>query len=337
MKSKVLSLALACLAVSSVFGSGFGLYQPSTVSHAMGGALVGKAMDASANFNNPATLTDLTNIQVTVGFVTEHPRGRVDAHKWGTPYSEYPMDPGMFMLPHFQLAVPLPHGFSFGFGMEPDYGLGTAYDEGWLLNFSAKETTIQSFVLTPNIAYEILDGWSVGVGLRWTYFEFEQFSTPQVASSGYELGRFSNRLRGDNKMKDFGFQIGTKYDITDTFSVGLVYKSPIEVHVKGKTSNDVLYMNDAGVGAAARGATYQQMLEKGLTPAQIAGIPSSMFEQYVSKADATIRQTVSSMARSRTGAAAAVRIAASAARIRAARFICGFPRFQGRWTVRRIR
>ena len=88
MKSKVLSLALACLAVSSVFGSGFGLYQPSTISHAMGGALVGKAMDASANFNNPATLTDLTNIQVTVGFVTEHPRGRVDAHKWGTPYSE---------------------------------------------------------------------------------------------------------------------------------------------------------------------------------------------------------------------------------------------------------
>ena len=305
MKSKVLSLTLACLAVSSVFGSGFGLYQPSTVSHAMGGALVGKAMDASANFNNPATLTDLTNIQVTVGFVTEHPRGRVDAHKWGTPYSEYPMDPGMFMLPHFQLAVPLPHGFSFGFGMEPDYGLGTAYDEGWLLNFSAVETTIQSFVLTPNIAYEILDGWSVGVGLRWTYFEFEQFSTPQVASGGYELGRFSNRLRGDNEMKDFGFQIGTKYDITDTFSVGLVYKSPIEVHVKGKTSNDVLYMNDAGVRAAARGATYQQMLEQGLTPAQIAGIPSSMFEQYVSKADATIRQTVSSQARSRTGAAAA--------------------------------
>ena len=112
MKSKVLSLTLACLAVSSVFGSGFGLYQPSTVSHAMGGALVGKAMDASANFNNPATLTDLTNIQVTVGFVTEHPRGRVDAHKWGTPYSEYPMDPGMFMLPHFQLAVPLPQAMA---------------------------------------------------------------------------------------------------------------------------------------------------------------------------------------------------------------------------------
>ena len=72
-----LLVVVALFAGFSAFGSGFALYEPSVISHAMGGALVGKAMDASANFNNPATLTDLTNIWVTVGFVTEHPRAAV--------------------------------------------------------------------------------------------------------------------------------------------------------------------------------------------------------------------------------------------------------------------
>lgn len=234
-------------AAAAAYGSGFGLYQPSAVSHAMGGALVGKAMDASANFNNPATLTDLTNLQFTVGFVTEHPRGRVEVGRVGLPSRRYSMDPGMFVLPHFQLAVPLPADLTFGFGIEPDYGLGTAYDDLWPLNFVCTETTIQSVVLNPNIAYKITDDWSVGAGARWLYFEFEQYSRPMVPGSGalagMEVGRFGNRLRGDNGMKDVGWQIGTKYDITDTFSVGAVYKSWIETHVDGKTSNDFLWVD----------------------------------------------------------------------------------------------
>ena len=300
-----LATVAVVLAATSSYGSGFGLYQPSTVSHAMGGALVGKAMDASANFNNPATLTDLTNLQFTVGFVTEHPRGRVDAGRYGDIIREYPMDPGMFLLPHFQLAVPLPAGFSFGFGMEPDYGLGTAYDDRWPMAFSATETKIQSMVLTPNIAYKITDDWSVGAGLRWTYFEFEQYSMPQVVQNGVPLGSFANRLRGDNRFRDFGWQIGTKYDITKTFSVGVVYKSGIDVGVDGKTSNDVRSWNADGISKLANAAVYQNMLDKGMTPAMIAMIPKPVMESYVSEADATIRKQVSNSARLRTGRAAA--------------------------------
>ena len=87
-----LSVVVALFAGFSVFGSGFALYEPSAVSHAMGGALVGKAMDASANFNNPATLSDLTNINLTVGFVTEHPRCKVRVNDG--PAEK--LDPGLF-------------------------------------------------------------------------------------------------------------------------------------------------------------------------------------------------------------------------------------------------
>ena len=289
------------MAAASSYGSGFALYQPSAVSHAMGGALLGKAMDASANFNNLATLTDLTNLQFTVGFITEHPRGRVDVGKYGSVIRELSMDPGMFVLPHFQLAVPLPAGFSFGFGMEPDYGLGTAYDDTWPMAFCATDTKIQSLVLTPNIAYKITDDWSIGVGLRWAYFEFEQYSMPQVVQNGVELGSFSNRLRGDNGFRDFGWQIGTKYDITDTFSVGAIYKSWIDVGVEGKTSNNVRSWNEKGVSDMARAATYQKLQENGVPPSMIPAIS----ERYISTADATIRKSVTAASLARTGYAGA--------------------------------
>ena len=245
---------MSVMAATCAHGSGFALYQHSAASHAMGGALVGKAMDASANFINPATLTDLTNIQVTAGFVTEHPRGRVDVGRVGMSKQECTMDPGMFVLPHFQLAVPLPADFTFGFGMDPEYGLGTAYTDSWPMNFSATDTKIQSLILNPNIAYKVTDDWSVGIGARLLYFEFEQYSRPLVPNNPvnptFPIGRFGNRLRGDNGMKDVGWQIGTKYDITDTFSVGAVYKSWIQTHVDGKTSTSVLEEPGPGVLAS---------------------------------------------------------------------------------------
>ncbi|MBP5284529.1 MAG: outer membrane protein transport protein [Kiritimatiellae bacterium] len=302
MKTKKLVTAAIVSAIAArSFASGFALYQPSAVSHAMGGALVGKAMDASANFNNPATLTDLTNITVSVGFVTEHPRGRVDARMRGSSYHEYKMDPGLFWLPHVQLAVPLPFDFAFGLGIGADYGLGSKYHKKWLMDWSATETTIEGLVINPNLAYKITDKWSVGAGLRWLFFDFEQYSYPQVPMNGVELARFKNHITGDNDFKDFGWQIGTKYDITDTFSVGVVYKSEIDVKVRGRSRNRVVRENNAGIRQLATAKTYQTMMESGYTPAQIAMIPAAVKERYISTADATIRSSVSSEARKRTG------------------------------------
>lgn len=265
-------------------GSGFALYQSSVISHAMGGALVGKAMDASANFNNPATLTDLTNIWVMVGFVTEHPRGNVRGRTNGMPWGDdQTMDPGFFTLPHFQLAIPLPADFTFGFGVTADYGLGTQYDDEWRMSWNVKETTVQGIVLTPNLAYKVTDKWSVGVGLRWLFFDFEQYTDPYVAQSGVNYGRFENRLKGDNKWKSLGWQIGTKYDVTETFSVGLVYKSAIDVTVEGKTSNS------------------PKSYDYGVIPAYLKVLSPQM---YALK-QAELRQMVNAQADARTGAAEA--------------------------------
>ena len=242
MKSRNALLAVTSLfAGLSAFGSGFALYQPSVVSHAMGGALVGKAMDASANFNNPATLTDLTNIWVTVGFVTEHPRAKVRAFNNGKCLGDVNTDAGLFWLPHFQLAVPLPHGFSFGLSGDAEYGLGTDFGMGSPTSWNCADTTVQGYVINPNLAYKITDKWSIGAGLRWLYFDFDQSKN---------LGALRYHLYGDNRFESFGWQAGTKYDILDNLSVGVVYKAPIPVNVRGDTDAHAQVADPTAVGTA---------------------------------------------------------------------------------------
>lgn len=232
--------------------SGFGLYEASVESYALGGCVMGRAVDASANFFNPATLTDLTNVTVTMGFLTEHPRGRI---KVGS-LASCGMDPGAFWLPHFQLAMPLPWNLAFGLGLMPEYGLGSEYDDDWSLANNSLKTTVMSFTLNPNLAWRITRDLSVGLGMRFLYFDFEQHSNPFVPALG---SSFSNRLKGNNGMRDFGYQVGIKYEVTESFSVGATWKSWTLVHVKGRTSNDASDPLSAAMAKAASGGAETEL------------------------------------------------------------------------------
>ncbi|MCQ2389144.1 MAG: outer membrane protein transport protein, partial [Kiritimatiellae bacterium] len=243
------ALLAAGLSAGCVWASGFGLYEASAKTYALGGAVMGRAVDASANFFNPATLVDLTNATFTAGFMTEHPRARMKTSMGGETAN---MNPGCFLLPHFHMAVPLPWDFTFGLGMMPEYGLGSEYSSGWDLDFNSTETTVQSVTLNPNLAYKATDRWSLGAGLRVLWFDFEQYSKPVAARASGTDYRFRNRLKGNNGMADYGFQVGTKYDLLDDLSVGVNYKSMTRVHVKGRSQNELI--TDGPAAAAMRAA-----------------------------------------------------------------------------------
>ncbi len=235
---KILSLAAAAFAAMAVHASGFALYEPTSLGTAYGGALLGKAVDGSANSINPATLDDITNLTVQVGFVTEHPRGRIRITKNGRTYPCEPLDPGFFVLPHMQVVAPALWGFTFGLGIAPEYGLGTRFSHDSLMTWSSKQTTIEGFVVNPNVAYRITDDWSVGLGARWLYFDFEQYSYPMAYLSDVNpaAAMYRNHLHGNNGFSSCGWQIGTRYKILDNLSAGIVYKSKIDTRVKGHSN-----------------------------------------------------------------------------------------------------
>jgi long-chain fatty acid transport protein len=222
------------MSAGAVFGAGFGLYEASARGNAMGGGIVGSTGDASANYYNPANLTECTNISVTVGLSLINPFA--DAIVDGVQQPK--MNAGWFPPPHAYVAVPLMKDLVFGFGTYCEYGLGTKYDDNWMLKGDTTETTIQQFTFNPNLAYKLTDWWSVAFGARMSYLTFENYKTPLDMDLGYGhldpmLGH--QYLRSHLKGDDFncGWVIGTQFKLTEDLKLGAVYRSRIRHDVEG--------------------------------------------------------------------------------------------------------
>ena len=237
MKMKYSKLMVAVAAMTSVtaMGAGFGLYEASARGLGMGNGLVGSTKDASANYYNPANLTELTNASVMVGMTLINPFCDVKVDGRTQPK----MNAGWFPPPHAYIALPVLKDLVFGFGTYCEYGLGTKYDSNWALKADTTETTIQQFTFNPNIAYKITEDWSIGVGARLSYLTFENYKTPLDAQ--FPTGRqyIRTHLEGDDI--NCGYMLSTQYKVTDALSLGLVYRSRINHRVEGdfKTEGNV--------------------------------------------------------------------------------------------------
>jgi long-chain fatty acid transport protein len=225
MKDVKLAAALAVAVTFNANGAGFGLYEASARGLGMGNGLVGSTKDASANYYNPANLTELTNASVMVGMTVINPFCDVVVDG----VSQSKMNSGWFPPPHAYVAVPLVKDLVLGLGTYCEYGLGTKYDNSWALRGDTTETTIQQFTINPNIAYRITEDWSVAVGARMSYLTFENFKSPFFGVGPGLYGRA--HLEGD----DFncGYLLSTQYKVNDDLSLGLVYRSRINHRVTG--------------------------------------------------------------------------------------------------------
>lgn len=254
---KILSATVFTCAAGLASAAGFGLYEASARGNAIGGGLVGSTGDASANYYNPANLTEGTNASVMVGISMINPFCDVKVDG----IHQRKMNAGWFPPPHAYASAPLTDDLFLGFGMYCEYGLGTEYDGDWALRGDTTETTIEQFTFNPNLAYKLTDDWSIGLGARMSYITFENYKTPLdtddfrttilhplAGPMEVSLGRqyIRTHLEGD----DFscGYQLGTQYKVTDAFRLGLVYRSRINHRIEGDL--DSTHIDNSGQVAA---------------------------------------------------------------------------------------
>lgn len=257
---KLLILSFAVTSVLASFGAGFGLYEASSRGNAMGGAIVGKTGDATANYFNPAALTDTTNVSVYAGMTLINPfcDHRVNS------IQQSKMNSGWFVAPTFYLSVPVTDDLILGWGNYAEYGLGTKYKDGWALAWDTTETTIEQYTLNPNIAYKITDWWSVSAGLRVSYISFENYAQPLVGGMplfGPTLAAKSH-LKGDDW--GLGYMLGTKFKITDTIHAGIVYRSRIKHNIEGDFDMPATAVSGAVSGDASAKLTLPSSITTGV-------------------------------------------------------------------------
>jgi long-chain fatty acid transport protein len=191
----------------------------------LGNAYAGSAAvadNASTVYFNPAGMTQLNGIQLSVGVTGVGPsyeyrdqtgiKSGGDAGSWRA-------------VPNAYLSYRLTQDLSAGFGISAPFGLATEYDSVWGPAGAGSALAIKSDIKTinfnPAIAYRISDKASLGFGLNYQKIDAE-------------LTNSLLRLKGDDSA--WGWNAGALFTLSPAMRVGVSYRSAMKYTLSGEAS-----------------------------------------------------------------------------------------------------
>ncbi len=209
------------------FGQGYQVYLQGQVQQGMGGAGIAFMKDASALFYNPggASFVPRNNVQASVSGVVSHirfldaPTNTVYETKSpiGTPFALY----ALFELKDSSK-------LKFGYCIYTPFGSTVKWEDNWVGRFSLTKIKIMAIFIQPTVSYKINDKIGVGAGFVYAAGSVNlQKDIPVVDKDG----NFGNAdLTG--KANGMGFNLGLYLKPTKNFSIGLTYRSQVNMKVK---------------------------------------------------------------------------------------------------------
>lgn len=231
-----------------VYAAGSGAFRaevPDAGAFGKGSAFVGEANTPSAVYYNPAGLTQIKTVQVSVGNTVIAPQ--VDAKLPGSGNKEK-MKRNVFNVPHAYVAVPVNQKLSFGLGATSYFGLGTEWKEDSFTRYGNTKTSLENQDYMLSVAYKMTDQWSFAVGPD---FDISHANKQKKLAQGGGAAPDGNFELNAND-QSVGFRIATMYKVNEKHSFGLMYRSPIQHKYRGKAYMDGLDTNPSvpipGVG-----------------------------------------------------------------------------------------
>lgn len=224
-----LMLAAALAGATGAQGAGFALYEMSARGNALGGTLVGMTGDASANYYNPANMTDNEGVMVMGGLSMIGPQTTV---KTMTPRGEVSTDneARWWAPPHAYASLQASEKTWIGVGIYSPFGLGSVFDSDWVGRYNSYRAIIETVDVNPNVAYKVDERLSIAVGLQIVTFDLElKRKLPNSMVPGGPDMEFE--LKGDTV--GYGGNAAASYRVSDNLGIGLVYRSEVQETIKG--------------------------------------------------------------------------------------------------------
>ncbi|SDZ97595.1 long-chain fatty acid transport protein [Desulfuromusa kysingii] len=204
------AMLLPCLSYAT---NGDNLIGVGPVSRAMGGTGIAAPQDAiSATFSNPAAM----NVgpycpESQFDFASTFFAPKIDAKVTinnGTPLTA-DSDQKVYMVPAFGISTPINDKMRVGLAAYGVTGLGVDYRDTDIANTGAVDSTqLMILKFAPTFAYQINEKLSVGFAAH-------------LVNSALDLDNGTSGNYG------FGGQLGAIYQLTNAFSIGATYMSPI--------------------------------------------------------------------------------------------------------------
>jgi len=218
------------LSIQYAFAGGFQLNEHNARAMAMGGAFTAISNDPSAIYFNAAGLTQLSGINFMLGTTMIAP---TFSFRGVSPnITETDAAKQTFFPTHFFASYSYNKDLAFGLGFTSPFGLASQWPSDWVGRYLAVETKLQTFIITPEVAYNVLDNLSVSAGLVYSFATVTiSQKTPQTPFAGDAFTTLSGK---DNSA--WGFNLGAMYKPTEDLSFGVSFHSQVKYKFKGTAS-----------------------------------------------------------------------------------------------------
>ena len=256
--SFILALLLSMMSHSAAYASGFALIEMNA--SGQGNAYAGAAAhtnNASTIYFNPAGMMNLEGEQLSiVGHIVDpsadfdNDGSKLNDAAGGAPLTGKGDDGGeTAYLANVYWVKPLNDDMTFGIGVNTPFGLKTEYDDDWVGRYHAILSDLKTLNFNPSLGYRVNDKLSIGGGLNMMLAKVElssaiDFGTICVGSpaaancvaSGATQQEADGKadLDGDNYDDlAFGFNLGFAYMLSKQTTVGVAYRSEVDIDVEG--------------------------------------------------------------------------------------------------------
>jgi len=226
MRRFTVLLLFICLAVTTTFGGGYQVGLHSARNIGMG--LIGTSLsyDASTLFYNPggaAFVNEKWSFSGGVSLLMARTTFQAQdvnyqthlKHKLNTPL-------------YFYAAFKPTKNLSVGLAVNTPYGNSLGWEDNWKGRFLIQNLSFKAFTFQPTVSYKFGDIIGIGIGLVYAYGNVDlNKALPINGASG------EGTLNIKGTASNFGFNAGIMVHPVKGLSLGLDYRSKIQMKVKG--------------------------------------------------------------------------------------------------------
>lgn len=243
-------LWFACLTLlvpSPSYSAGFGVFTQGASALGQSNAVVSHHDRPSAIFFNPALISAIPGTQVEWGSTGVLARREFTSDATG---AREKSDDSLELPSHLYLTHGKDNGVSVGLGIFFPFGLTTHWPDDWEGRYLATESQVITANINPVISYPLSHRLTIAGGLSYLYLDATLKNN--VNLTGLTGGAFGllpdgkQELDGDGD--GWGYNLGLLAKLTETLSLGVAYRSEIDVDIEGDV--DFRLPNLSG-GAAA--------------------------------------------------------------------------------------
>lgn len=231
MRKTLLTFLAATLLGGSAWASGYQVALQSNRSTAMGNIGVGLRPDPSSIYFNPGALALMRQNGVQVGANLIYSNVAYQPFESNNIFrSDNPTGTPFHLYAAFG-----PEGSSlkFGLGIYTPYGSSVVWGNNWEGQYNLTELTLQAIFVQPTISYAITEQFSIGAGFIYSFGGVNlqrnlPVSFPDGSAASAEL---------DGSASGFGYNLGLYYQAGETFSLGINYRSQVNMAVEDGTAD----------------------------------------------------------------------------------------------------